>query len=66
MEHGASGFIVDTVDEAVQAVEQARTLSRERVRQVFEERFTVAKMVDGYEAVYAKLVEETAAQALPA
>jgi hypothetical protein len=32
MEHGASGFIVDTVDEAVQAVEQARTLSRERVR----------------------------------
>jgi glycosyltransferase involved in cell wall biosynthesis len=66
MEHGASGFIVDTVDEAVQAVEQARTLSRERVRQVFEERFTVAKMVDGYEAVYAKLVEETTAQALPA
>jgi hypothetical protein len=66
MEHGASGFIVDTVDEAVQAVEQARTPSRERVRQVFEERFTVAKMVDGYEAVYAKLVEETTAQALPA
>lgn len=66
MEHGASGFIVDTVDEAVQAVEQVRTLSRERVRQVFEERFTVAKMVDGYEAVYAKLVEETVGQALPA
>lgn len=66
MEHGASGFIVDTVDEAVQAVEQVRTLSRERVRHVFEERFTVAKMVDGYEAVYAKLVEKTTAQALPA
>jgi hypothetical protein len=64
MEHGASGFIVDTVDEAVQAVEQARTLSRERVRQVFEERFTVAKMTDGYEAVYAKLVEATKARAV--
>ncbi|MFP4440994.1 MAG: glycosyltransferase family 4 protein [Chloroflexaceae bacterium] len=59
MEHGASGFIVDNIDEAVQAVEQVATLSRRRVRQVFEERFTVARMTENYEALYDKVIGET-------
>jgi glycosyltransferase involved in cell wall biosynthesis len=61
MEHGKSGFIVDTVDEAVEAVEQISTLSRQQVRQVFEKRFSVERMAENYEVVYATIRSRTSA-----
>ena len=42
--NGITGFIVDDIDHAVQAVEQIESLSRWRCRQVFEQRFTASRM----------------------
>ena len=42
VEHGATGFIVDGIDEAVAAVERVGSLSRKVVRAGFEERFSGA------------------------
>ncbi len=56
MVDGETGFIVDSVAEAVEAIPRVASLSRQRVRQIFEERFSVTRMVDDYEAVYAQLL----------
>lgn len=54
MEHGRTGFIVDSLDEAVRAVEQVPRLSRLRCRRIFEERFTAERMAADYLRVYAQ------------
>ena len=45
VDDGVSGFIVNTVDEAVHALERVDELDRAKVRQNFERRFTVERMV---------------------
>ncbi len=52
IEHGKSGFIVETVDEAVEAVRQISDVSRQTCRQIFEERFSAARMAQDYLRVY--------------
>lgn len=52
LEHGITGFVVDTMDEAVRAVERVSTLSRRRCREAFERRFTASRMADDYAAIY--------------
>jgi glycosyltransferase involved in cell wall biosynthesis len=52
---GETGFVVDTVDEAVTAAGRLGTLDPAACRQNVESRFTTAVMARGYEAVYAKL-----------
>jgi glycosyltransferase involved in cell wall biosynthesis len=49
---GVSGFIGDTVADLVDAVKRIDTIDRARCRRDFERRFSVARMVDDYEAVY--------------
>jgi glycosyltransferase involved in cell wall biosynthesis len=56
MEHGTTGFAVQTLEEAVRAVERIAELSRRRCRDVFEERFTAERMAAGYVAIYEELV----------
>jgi len=58
MADSRSGFIVDSVEEAVEAIEKVGSLDRAGVRQVFEERFSVERMVSEYEALYNQLVNE--------
>jgi glycosyltransferase involved in cell wall biosynthesis len=58
IEDGVTGFIVSTVEEAVQAVSQVPTVSRGCCRQVFEERFSVTRMVEDYLQIYHRLVEK--------
>lgn len=53
---GLSGFIVDSVEEAVEAVGRVEGLDRSWVRRYFEERFTVERMVDQHLDVYLRLV----------
>jgi len=62
VDHGESGFIVDSVDAAVEAVAQARRLDRRRIREIFEARFSSIRMVDDYEAAYAAIAEGRAGQ----
>jgi glycosyltransferase involved in cell wall biosynthesis len=52
---GVTGFVVDSVDEAVQAVERVSGIRRRACRQVFEERFNVARMAQDYVEVYRRL-----------
>ena len=52
VEHGATGFLVSNVDEAVQAVGRVGELSRAHCRRWVEGRFTVDQMVDKYLAAY--------------
>lgn len=55
IEHGVNGFIVHSIDEAVQATEQISTLSRRRCREVFETRFSARQMAHGYVEIYNRL-----------
>jgi len=59
---GVTGFIADSVDEMVAAIGKLDTLSREDCRREFESRFTVEIMVDQYEQVYRRLIEESERQ----
>ena len=56
IEHGRSGFLVDSVDEAVAAVRAAASLSRAQVRAAFEARFTADRMARDYVALYERLI----------
>ncbi|HEX7007150.1 MAG TPA: glycosyltransferase family 4 protein [Alphaproteobacteria bacterium] len=55
IEDGVSGFIVDTVDEAVAAVGKIDALNRRWVRKCFERRFTVERMARDYVTLYNRL-----------
>ena len=55
VDDGVTGFAVDGFQEAVAAVRRIGELSRHRVRQVFEERFSALRMAEDYMGIYAKL-----------
>lgn len=55
MVNGETGYIVNTVKEAVIAVSALAAFDRKGCRQVFEERFTAAIMARNYVAVYERL-----------
>jgi glycosyltransferase involved in cell wall biosynthesis len=55
VDDGATGFIVNTVDEAVAATRRASGLDRRRIRRVFEKRFSLEHMVDEYERLYRRV-----------
>lgn len=52
VDDGKTGFVVDTVDEAVEAVKCINTLPRAEVRRIFKERFSSARMAENYLEVY--------------
>jgi glycosyltransferase involved in cell wall biosynthesis len=53
---GTSGFVVDTVEEAVKAVQRIASLERAKVRAEFERHFTAERMAADYLAIYRELV----------
>lgn len=58
IDEGVTGFMVEDMDEAVAAVHKARSLSREAVRERFEQRFTSERMARDYVRVYHSLAAE--------
>jgi glycosyltransferase involved in cell wall biosynthesis len=56
IEHGVNGFLVDSDDEAVAAIEQAASLDRMAVRRSVERRFHVDRMADEYIALYERIL----------
>ncbi len=52
---GRTGFIADSVDEIVAAVRHLDRIDRAACRQEAQVRFSVARMVDDYDAIYEKL-----------
>ena len=61
---GETGFVVEPGDiaAAVAAVQQVETLDRRACRSRVESRFSLAKMLDGYEAFYAETLALDAAR----
>ena len=56
IEDGATGFLVDTLEQAVAAADRAPMLDREAVRACFELRFSAAAMARRYLDVYGDLL----------
>jgi glycosyltransferase involved in cell wall biosynthesis len=56
VEPGRTGFLVDSIDEAVRAVDAARRMPRAGVRRAFEARFTSDRMARDYVRLYQRLV----------
>ncbi|MES1926827.1 glycosyltransferase family 4 protein [Salinisphaera sp. T31B1] len=52
VEHGVTGFIVDSIAEAVEALEWVSGLDRDRIRGVFDQRFSAKRMAENYVALY--------------
>jgi glycosyltransferase involved in cell wall biosynthesis len=59
MEEGRTGFVVSTIEEAVQAVQRVADLDRAECRRVFDHRFTAAQMADDYVRVYERVISSS-------
>ena len=60
---GVTGFVVDTIDEAVGSVPALLQLDRRKVRAVFEKRFSAMRMARDYVAAYERLLGVPAKEA---
>lgn len=58
IEHGVSGMIVSSLDEAVEAVGLIHLLDRRAVRDCFEMRFTAPRMAADYIETYERLLRQ--------
>jgi glycosyltransferase involved in cell wall biosynthesis len=58
MDDGISGYVVETVEEAVAAVKQIPKLKRYLCRKKFEERFSVKRMAKEYVNIYENVIDE--------
>ncbi len=56
LEDGVTGFIVETKEEAIEALKKIDTLDRRIIRQEFEKRFTADIMVENYLKIYNKML----------
>jgi glycosyltransferase involved in cell wall biosynthesis len=56
LEDGVTGYVVSSLEEAVQAVPRALALSRRGCRQVFETRFSACRMAQDYLRIYQRLL----------
>jgi glycosyltransferase involved in cell wall biosynthesis len=55
---GLTGFIVETLDEAIEATRRVHLLDRERCRLAFERRFSAARMAADYVELYEQLLSQ--------
>ncbi len=56
IEHGITGFLVDTPDEAIAALDRIPELDRAACRKRVEDHFTVDRMADRYLALYRRVL----------
>jgi glycosyltransferase involved in cell wall biosynthesis len=61
IEPGHTGFIVDTIEEAIAATRCVATIDRRACRQAFEQRFSARRMARQHEALYERLLDERTA-----
>ena len=59
VDNGASGFIVSSVKEAAERVEDAVRLDRAAIRRIFEKRFSAERMARDYVSIYRRMAEPT-------
>jgi glycosyltransferase involved in cell wall biosynthesis len=64
VDEGVTGFIVESIEEAVHAAGKVARLDRTRVRERFDERFSAARMARDYLSVYRSLSRTQALRAV--
>ncbi len=57
IESGKTGFVVQTMDQMVEAVKNIGTIDRAYCRQYSLKHFNATRMAEGYEAIYKKVIE---------
>jgi glycosyltransferase involved in cell wall biosynthesis len=58
VDHGKSGFLAEDTPAAVSMVKKIDEIDRARCRQVFEGRFTAARMAADYVTLYTQVISE--------
>lgn len=58
VEHGVTGFVVEDIEEMVDAVSKIETINRAACRERALSRFSAKTMTDGYEAAYLKMMNQ--------
>ena len=58
IEDGKTGFIIDSIDSAVEALYKVKTLDRKACRKCFEKRFTAKRMAEEYIHVYRNIISK--------
>jgi glycosyltransferase involved in cell wall biosynthesis len=59
IEHGVTGFIVATLDEAIEATRRIGEIDRRACRVAFERRFSAPRMAADYVRLYQQCIEKT-------
>lgn len=55
---GVTGYVVDTVDEMVDAIKKVDQIDRKACREWVEQNFTIQKMVDSYEKTFQEILSK--------
>jgi glycosyltransferase involved in cell wall biosynthesis len=58
LENGLTGYIIDSIEEAVEAVHRIPTIERKSCREEFERRFSARRMCEEYLSVYERVIAE--------
>ncbi len=59
IDEGITGFLVESIPQAIEAVKKLNSLSRKQIRRVFEKRFSVNRMTSEYLALYKEIIFNT-------
>jgi len=62
--HGQTGWVCETVEDCIAAIEPVSQLDRQGCRNHIVQNFSVQRMTDGYEAIYQKVVAQQPAPTL--
>jgi glycosyltransferase involved in cell wall biosynthesis len=65
IDQGLSGFIVNSMEEAIDAAHNISQLNRNEVRNCFDQRFTAKRMAEDYVEVYRKLCKHKTLPSVP-
>lgn len=60
IDHGKTGFIVEDIEQSLEALDQVQHFNREGCREIFEERFSARRMAADYVKIYQRLIESKA------
>lgn len=65
VDDGVTGYLVDSIEGAVNAVRKLSSIDRRNCRRVFEQRFSVRRMSDEYVKAYQRLLNDESAVMAP-
>ena len=60
IDDGVTGFVVNDLEQAIDATQRVHTLDRRACRDAFERRFTAARMASAYVRLYRQLTSSAA------